>query len=70
VKSPLPPAGERRKIGLKPRDKVAVDVQGDAIVIRPVDARHHRGIGATLYDETRDALDYVRELRAERGKRK
>jgi len=58
------PAAERRKIGLKPKDKVSVDVLENTIVIRPIDARHYRGLGEALRDG-RDGVDYVRELRAE-----
>lgn len=63
------PAAERKTIGLKPDDKVSVDVSDNAIIIRPVDARHHRGLGKELADGC-DAADYVWELRDEWGKRR
>ena len=39
------PAGARRKLGIKPRSRVDIDVRGDEIVIRPVKSiRDVRGI--------------------------
>ena len=58
------PAAERRKLGLKPHDKVSVEVEGDAVVLRSVSRRACRGIAKDLYDG-KDAVAYVRELRAE-----
>ena len=58
------PARERRKLGLRPHDKVLVEATKDAIVIRPVGAAALRGIGSALGKRT-DAVQYVRELRSE-----
>lgn len=63
------PATERRKIGLQPHDKVAVEATGNAIVIRPIGAAELRGIGKALH-AGEDAVQYVRELRAEWDTRK
>ena len=39
------PAGARRKLGIRPRSRVDIDVRGDEIVIRPVKSiRDVRGI--------------------------
>ena len=57
------PAAERRKLGLKPQQKVTVEVIQGAIVMRPVGASSPRGIGVALGDGG-DAVAYVRELRA------
>jgi AbrB family looped-hinge helix DNA binding protein len=62
------PLAERKKIGLRAHDKVAVTAARDAIVIRPLKAAVLRGIGKDLAD-SRDAVAYVRELRAEWGTR-
>ena len=58
------PATERRKVGLKPQDKVSVEVAEGTIVIRPIDARQFRGIGKELKDKG-NPVSYVRELREE-----
>lgn len=58
------PAAIRRQVDIKPHDKVSVEVDGGAVVIRPIDARRFRGIGKSTR-ATRDPVGYVRELRAE-----
>lgn len=62
------PRRERERLGLKPHSKVEVQVRGDDIVMHPVGGSGWRGIGKDLADG-KDAADYVRELRAEWGKR-
>ena len=61
------PAQVRRQVDLKPRDKVSVEVENGAIVVRPIDARRFRGIGKGTR-ATSDPVGYVRELRAEWGR--
>jgi len=58
------PREERRKIGLRPKDKVAVSVKDGAILVRPVGKGRLRGLGKEIADAT-DATDYVRRIRAE-----
>ncbi|MBU0677006.1 MAG: AbrB/MazE/SpoVT family DNA-binding domain-containing protein [Verrucomicrobia bacterium] len=58
------PAEERAKIGLKPHDKVTVEIENGTIIIRPLGAQSYRGIGYGLGRGKR-AVDYVRDLRAE-----
>ena len=60
------PAPVRRQVDLKPHDKVSVEVEGGAIVVRPIDARRFRGIGDAVRTR-KDPVNYVRELRAEWG---
>lgn len=60
------PARERKQVGLKVHDKVAVEVADGVIVVRPIDARRFRGIGKDLA-ERRGPVQYVRELRKEWG---
>ncbi|MCE9613679.1 MAG: AbrB/MazE/SpoVT family DNA-binding domain-containing protein [Lentisphaerae bacterium] len=62
------PAAERAKVGLRPHDKVAIEVVGDGIVIRLLDASRLRGLGRALRP-SQDPVDYVRELREEWGRR-
>jgi AbrB family looped-hinge helix DNA binding protein len=63
------PAPERRRLGVKPRDKVSVESEGDAVVIRSANKRAWRGIASEVYDG-RNAVAYVRELRSEWGSRR
>ena len=63
------PAKERRLVGLKVHDKVAVEVDDGVIVVRPIDARRFRGIGKEL-PAGRGPVQYVRELREEWGRRR
>lgn len=58
------PRVERERLKLKPRMKMTVSVENNAIVIRPTAVRALRGIGRALADGT-DATDYVRQLRTE-----
>ncbi len=62
------PRDERRRLGLHAQDKVNVVVEGDHLAIYPVASARLRGIGRDVADGS-DATDYVRELRAEWGKR-
>ena len=62
------PAAERRQVGLKPHDKVSVEVADGAIIIKAIDARQFRGLGQDLKSR-RDPVSYVREMRAAWGAR-
>lgn len=62
------PTAERKRLGLRPHEKMEVSVVRDAVVMRPLRARSVRGIGRELADGS-DPVDYVRELREEWGRR-
>ncbi len=62
------PSAEREQLDIQPGDKVAVQVVGDHLEVRIIDARQLRGIGKSLKQEA-DPVNYVRELRAEWGHR-
>lgn len=61
------PSEARRRVGIQPGDRLSVEVDDDALVLRrrPVrPSERLRGIGAALWDG-RDAVDQVRALRDE-----
>lgn len=62
------PTAERKRLGLRPHEKMEVSVVRDAVVMRPLRTRSVRGIGRELADGT-DPVRYVRELREEWGRR-
>lgn len=62
------PKRERTLLDLAPHTKVNVEIEDDHLVVRPLTSRTSRGIGAELRGEG-ESVDYVRELRAEWGKR-
>ena len=62
------PRKEREALGLKPRMKVEVSVENGCAVVRPVGAETWRGIGREIAGG-KNAVNYVRELREEWGKR-
>lgn len=62
------PRKEREALGLKPHMKVEVSVENGCAVVRPVGAGAWRGIGREVAGG-KSAVNYVRELRAEWGKR-
>ncbi len=62
------PKEVRQRVGLKPHSRVQVAAEGDRIVVSVPSASSLRGIGRALVDGS-DATMYVRELRAEWGRR-
>ena len=58
------PLRERKRVGLKPAEKVQVHTEDGCILIMPSRRHGWRGIGRDLADGS-DATDYVRRLRAE-----
>jgi AbrB family looped-hinge helix DNA binding protein len=58
------PRAERDRLGLRPRMKMMVSVEGQTIVIRPQAVHPLRGLGRDLADGA-EATDYVRSLRSE-----
>jgi AbrB family looped-hinge helix DNA binding protein len=62
------PAAERKKIGIRPRQKVKVQVREGRLIIEPLGSPQVRGLLNELRDG-RDATDYVRYLRKEWEKR-
>jgi AbrB family looped-hinge helix DNA binding protein len=62
------PKNERRRLKLKPGDKVDVQAENDRIVIYPAGAKSWRGIGKDIAGNE-DASDYVKRLREEWGER-
>jgi AbrB family looped-hinge helix DNA binding protein len=58
------PAGERRRLGIRPGDKVVMEVVGDHLEVRVMGGCGLRGLGKEL-TRTTDPVAYVRELRAE-----
>ena len=62
------PKAERKRLGLKPRSKVNVEVRDGCLILHPLTAEGIRGLGKDLADGS-DPADYVRKLRAEWGER-
>ena len=62
------PQRERKQLGLKPGTPVEITVENGCAVVRPGGAGTWRGIGRELSDG-KPAVDYVRELREEWGRR-
>jgi len=62
------PLAERRKLGIKPKSEVWIEVQGDHLVVWPLSSARLRGIGRELSSK-QDATNYVKEMRSEWGRR-
>ena len=62
------PRREREAMGLKPRTKVDITVEDGCAIVRPAHAQAWKGLGRELSKGKRP-VDYVRELRAEWGRR-
>jgi AbrB family looped-hinge helix DNA binding protein len=62
------PRAVRKRMPIKPHSKVNIEVRKDCLVVYPVGVERFYGIGKELAND-RDATDYVRELRAEWGRR-
>ncbi|MCD6117434.1 AbrB/MazE/SpoVT family DNA-binding domain-containing protein [bacterium] len=58
------PAKERKRIGLKPNQKVNVTADRDCIIVEPIGSQSLRGITRELNDGT-DAAAYINKLRNE-----
>ncbi|MCK5145203.1 AbrB/MazE/SpoVT family DNA-binding domain-containing protein [bacterium] len=58
------PAKERKKIGLKPNQKVNVMVKDGIIIVEPIGAQPVRGILRELRNDI-DAVDYIGGIRRE-----
>jgi AbrB family looped-hinge helix DNA binding protein len=61
------PSEARRKLGIEPGDRLAVEVTNDALILRVRSAKPSerlRGIARGMY-EGLDAVEYVRRLRDE-----
>jgi AbrB family looped-hinge helix DNA binding protein len=62
------PAKERKRLSLKPHQKVTIDQRNDEIVIRPLGTSSFRGITKALRTNE-DPVDYIAKLRAEWNER-
>jgi AbrB family looped-hinge helix DNA binding protein len=58
------PAAERKKIAIRPRQKVRVQAKDGRLIIEPLGSPPVLGLLRELRDG-QDAVDYVRELRKE-----
>lgn len=63
------PAKVRKRIGLKPNQKINVSVEDDRIILEPIGYRRIRGITREVRDGV-EATDYIRKLRSEWENRK
>ncbi|MCL4534436.1 MAG: AbrB/MazE/SpoVT family DNA-binding domain-containing protein [Bacteroidetes bacterium] len=55
------PAGIRSRLGLKPRDKVRFELQGDVVTLRPVPSKVLRWYGSVAPKEMPENFREIRE---------